>query len=284
MPSGSHGGSAGGHSSGGASFGGGRSFGGGYRSRPVRVRPYYFPFFGHTYVIGTQRHSHIMALVGGAFLTGFVFVICLVMSLSQTDIKKIKNDRDYYLNMINTAKAEQTVQAEVKGQFLGEGGKYYITYNIKLPNGNYLWAENGYSFSLYSMTEASAIYSGGTIQIIVDRLPLTSDTDSIPLDYTNFELEDDGSYIAEMRTVQITRVISYIAGALLLVLLFFIVKLAFSHKQTEEETKAAATIPVSTGAGQAQGQTDNRIYCAYCGGVMEAGQDSCPRCGSRTKK
>jgi hypothetical protein len=278
MPSGSHGGSAGGHSSGGASFGGGRSFGGGgYHSRPVRVQPYYFPFFGHTYVIGTQRHNHIMSLVGGAFLVGFVFVICLVMSLSQTDVKKIKEDRDYYLNMIDTAQAEQIIDAKVKGQFLGEGGKYYITYNIELPNGSYLWSADGYSFSMYSMAEASAIYRNGTIQVVVDGLPLTGETDSIPLDYRDFELDDDGSYTAVMRRTKIMRVMSYTAGAALLILLFFIVKLTFSHKQTEEESKAAA---IPAGAEQGQG----RIYCAYCGGVMEAGRDSCPRCGSRTKK
>ena len=273
MPSGSHGGRGGG----GHSFGGSRA---GVKSgvnrtsyinRYDRYRgPHIYYFRGRRYAVGSYSYYKMSSIGNWILMSFFAILILGFLFIRQGKaIQLVKDDHAYYAKMIEHANDNQYMYAEVINKFQGEGGKYYITYNLQVDNHN-LWYEDGYTYSIYTMEEASAIYRSGRIAIVVDRLPLTSNTDSINADYLDFDITDDGTYIEASRT----RTIILVAGSVMIIILvgliyeYFKVMFTYQVNSNHEANQSSNS------------HTSKNEYCIYCGSIMSKHDEKCPNCGS----
>ncbi len=275
MPSGSHGGSSGGHS-------GGSSFGGGSSRTPskafthrydVHHTPHRYTFMGRSYSVGSYRYYTMSKTIRTMLTIAGFLVMALIFYFEQMDdIEQILDDQAYYFNMIETADSDQYMIADVKGQFLGEGGRYYITYNLDY-NGNDLWREDGYTYSIYTMEEAASIFQSGEIEIVVEGLPLNSDTDSINSNYMDFDITDDGSYIVASRYRSLSLVIGSVGLAIIAGFAVYYFKQMFSNEIKPEERSKFIRDSVNH-------EDEKPEYCIYCGALMSPNDSVCSNCGS----
>ena len=274
MPSGSHRGSRGGHSFGGSRSG--RSSGFKFTSNNHNNSYYHrnrSTFFGRSYYTRSPRYyntSKVGSLI--SFLV-FALIVCgALFIIQQAQVNQIKRDQVYYFNMIETANSNQYINAEVTNQFMGEGGKYYITYKLQV-SGYDLWYEDGYTYSIYTAEEASEIFRSGEILIVVDRLPLTARTDSINADYMDYELSDDGSYIEANRL----RTIAFTTG---IVIIFALIGSLVYYFKNMELYRTYESQYESKSNQQLGNQELKPDYCLYCGSFMSKNDAKCPQCGS----
>lgn len=292
MPSGSHGGSRGSHSSGGSrsSFGGGRSSFGGSHHRhhgntifmhhghPRRFR------WGHRYYIYSSGSQSIltlfMALLGFAFF--FIFMQGVTLSAYKDDLVLIEEDYYYYQDMISYAEAHRDegyiVDATVTGKFYNDDAeKYYITYKIRTDSG--LWLK-GYTYSCYTLAQASNFRVNTTIEVAVDSVPITSSTDSITLDYKNMSLENDGEYVNTKNKIKSLRTTIGITVAIGLAILAGAILYAYKKKELAEEKEAKEEKEKE----EARELNSTTTQCAYCGATYSKSEKKCHCCGATLRK
>ena len=283
MPSGSHGGGGGSHfgGSGGGHFGGfsgsGGShytFGGSHYSGPRRPgrAPIHFHFFywgGRRYALAEDDNTKFRSFLFACFgiLFAMIFVAIIIFA-SSGEMKKIKNDYDYYQDMIAYAEAhtEYLVEGKVEGKFYNEDyGKWYLTYTFLDENSREV---EGYTFCIYTREEARDFVIGQTIELAVDSVPITQRTDSINMDYKDLPLERDGQYVSVKRTLILTIVIEIaLAGAL-----------AFCAVMAIKTFKAKAEPANKDGSISPK----LKYICTYCGAKLKEDDTTCPNCGSST--
>jgi len=281
MPSGSHAGSPGSHSSGGASFGGG-SFGGGPRGSHGPQRSSFrggftMIFFGRG--AGSGEGSIAFAWIFMAII-GFVFSIAFAgaVSVVNGNIAKIKEDYAYYQTMINMAKQNPSVlilSADVTDSFLGSGNKYYITYEYEYDTDKKL---NGYTYSVYTREEAAALLGTGTVQIAINKAPVNANTDSITMDFDGRNYKDDGDYIQNLAS---KKAVIIVFSVILSIIAIFIVLVAVGTVKTLKKKNSPAPTKPDSDTSPAKPTTPT---CAYCGSTLKEGQTQCPSCGARVRK
>ena len=269
MPSGSRGGSRGGHG-----FRGSRSASS-RKSRPAYVHrhnvfypPRRYRLFRRSYRVGSLRYYQMTKMYNWLSVFVFALVLCgVLLFTSNNKINLIKSDQTYYFNMIDTAKEEQYMNAFVTDRIKGEGGKYYITYNLEIF-GRDLWREDGYTYSIYTKEEADRIFNTGEILIVVEGLPLLPTTDSINADYKTFSLTDDGSYLAAIKQTRYALIFGSISIIGIIGCSIYYFKLMFSHRVMEESNKANPSTNTD----------EKKEYCLYCGEVLSKEETKCPQC------
>ena len=279
MPSGSHGGGGGGShfGGGGSNFGGssnGSHFGGSYYHGPKRpgrapIVFHYFYFGGHKYAIGNDDRTKIRSMIGACGVLLFMMIaIVFIIIASLNSVTKIKKDYAYYQDMI--AYAEEHTNYLITGKiqtkyYNDDAGKWYLTYyfytddNVKV---------DGYTFSIYDDFEIKNFRSGDDIQLAVDSIPLTIDTDSINLDYKDMPLTKDGEYNNAVYNIKILIVVEIILTGVLTCLIVTIVK---SYKKLAQKVDE-----------NGNGSIKYKYICTYCGGKLTEDDKSCPHCGSST--
>ena len=90
------------------------------------------------------------------------------------------------------AHPDHLIEGTVQTYFLNEDcDKYYVTYYFYTDSHERV---DGYTYSIYTYAQALQIKHDGTIQLAVDEYPLTTQTDSINMDYKNLPLMEDGEY------------------------------------------------------------------------------------------
>lgn len=281
MPSGSHSTSGGSHSSGGSSFGGHGSSGSGSSgsSRPIMPRRVYF---GHSYVIlssGKQSLSSFL-IVFAIFALLFCAMFGFGIAGTNKAIKKIKEDQAYYFNMIDYAREnpEYLTTGTVTDYFYNEdAGKYYITYTFELADGNFM-RPDGQSYCVYTLSQASDLLHAGTIELAlnVKKSVANLDTDSIPTDYREMPLDDDGEYVHNKSNKK-TFIIGVVVTAFIVVasVVGVVVIVATSPKE------GSATQTTSQNTTMQNTQTSNHWVCAYCGNRQTNDKSKCDQCGAK---
>ncbi len=275
MPSGSHGGSSGSHSSGGSSFGGGGSSWGssGSHSSSRPYQPRTFIFFGRTHSVRGSA-SFLSFLCLGVVMFAFIFMIggfCVVPS-EKKQVEKIKEDYAYYQDLIALG---YTSEAKVTDMF-SNAGRYYITYEINIPNS--LSKLEGYSYSVYSREEAFSLLNQ-TIIVALNHPyeKITLKTDSVPIDYKDMPLTKDGEYVNAVKGVKRGWIFGFSGlGTIVLAVVvnFIIVKTKGDKAKINEKTSTFSS----------SDNSPKYNYCSYCGGQVEEGKRKCPSCGSRIQK
>lgn len=303
MPSGSRGGfSRGGRSSSSfrsssSSSRGGRSSsgfgGGGYR--PHRHHGPRHWRFGRSYIIISPRRGRAMSAVGFFLvLSVIVGAIGLFMMMgANSTMNTIKVDRDYYLQMITTAEANPSVrirEATVTYSAKSDNNpKWYIDYKI-LVDGSTTSFQEGYSYPVYTVSTVPA--EGSKIMVAINRDTVDKDvkdswgdvitpgTDSVPVDYKNFALSDDGEYAnAESnKSLGTTLMIAGIAVVVLLIVLEGYIALS-AKRATEAEVQAQKAQAAETQAAAVAATT-----CKYCGARVGAEDRNCSACGATIKQ
>ena len=301
MPSGSH--SSGG---GGSHFGGGSSGGshfGGFsrssRGNSTNLGPRVVVFGGRRYIVSGQRRTGLYALMFAIVVLVFaLFSGCLITNGAKQSIQTIKDDYARYQQMITYAETntEYQIKAVITDSFKHESGKYYITYAFPLNTvvetnlwSNYLedLADNtvennwvlGYSYSVYSLEQVSTsgLMKGDIINLAINNknTEVNKDTDSIPFDYKDMPLTQDGEYLEAKHSKKIGPIVITVAVVLIagcVVGMVFVVKTS----KLEEEAKAEQTATAQTNAPTSQ---PKQRLCAYCGAAIESDAKKCPNCG-----
>ena len=286
MPSGSHGGGGGGShfgggSSGGSHFGGGSHSSGSFRPRGPRI----IVFGGRRVYISSNRASAQSFLVILAFVLFFIttiFGICMAGNLS--DIKTIERDYNRYQSMIEYAESHDgyIIDAEFETfHYNDEVDKYYFYYSFRTATGSEM---RGYTYSIYTFEEVRALEELGTIKIAVDSVPVTLSTDSIPIDYKNHTLEDDGEYANAKSAKTGTTVgfvvvlVAFVGTVVGLILTYTTAKPA--TEEIEKSLDKTSTEPNPTTAKQ----SELTWQCEYCGNVQSTSNSQCKQCGAPRRK
>lgn len=281
MPSGSHSGSSGSHSSGGSSWGGGSSRSSGYGSSSGSFRP------GHVYVhIGRSRYylngKPAVAQKLLSFLVVFAIFFIIIgavnWSHNSNELSKIKEDYNYYQQMISYAEANPSHKklGKITGKFYNEDcKKWYITYSLQT---NFHTTLNGYSFSVYTleelMTDEYAI--NAPISLAVDSSTVTSTTDSIPMDYKDMPLSRDGEWVEATKQVGIAKGFLFTGCALFVVGIVAIIVVSVK-KGTKVNSEGA---PISTSFETNTQPNLTGWTCEYCGGYEPQAIKKCTQCGA----
>ena len=278
MPSGSHGGRSGGSHGGFSGGGGSRSFGGFRSSSSHHHRPrgprYVRWFGGRTVIISTGRQS-VLSIIA------FFMIMCLLamfpawssVSEIKSDIKMIKEEQAYYLDMIENAENDPSYQVmgEVTGVFYKqEYERYYITYEFGDED------FEGYTFSIY--TRENCPSNGSSILLAVDEKNIDDTTDSIPMDYKNFTLEDDGEYNLYVKNLKNVRTVAIVATLIFVGLIALIVVVVSTAKKKEEEKEQQEKEENE----KKQIEEEKKKFCQYCGAKVDPNEPVCGQCGAKT--
>lgn len=299
MPSGSHSSGGGGSHFGGGSSGGSHFGGFSGSSRSTNIGPRVIVFGGRRYVVSSQRMAGLSALMFAIIIFAFaLFSGCLITTGANKSMQTIKDDYARYQQMITTAEtnSEYQIKAVITDSFKHESGKYYITYAFPLNTiaESQLWgayredlANNtvednwvlGYSYSVYTLAQVSSaeLSKGRVIDLAINdkATEVKSDTDSIPFDYKDMPLSQDGEYIEAQKSKKVGPVVITIASVLIvgsIVGMVFIVKTSKKEEQNKAEQTATAQTTAPTNQPKQQ-------ICAYCGAALEPGTKKCPNCG-----
>lgn len=199
-----------------------------------------------------------------------MFTLCAASILATTngDISKIKEDQAYYKQMISMG---NITDAKVTDMF-AKYDKYYITYEIDIPHSSFKL--EGYTYSVYTREQAAhLLYDVRTIQVAVncpvDEISLR--TDSIPIDYYDMPLEQDGEYVlnVRIRTGSIIALSMFGAGIVACIVCHVVIV----KKEKKQEISFSKVFDKPT-----------EKRCAYCGSTMKVDETICSACGSRMQK
>ena len=273
MPSGSHGGSRGSHSSGGSrsssgssSFGG-SFFGGGTRRGHHHSRSNVL-IFGRTYHLGKPIGIVALILMIAIFFSFItMFAGFAIMPSEKKEIEKIKEDYYYYQDIISLG---NFTTAEVTDIF-SNAGKYYITYSIDLPN--------SYLDSVYTRSEAMHLLSVGEVQVALNK-PLSQadfNTDSIPTDYKNMPLTNDGEYLMALKGLKTSRICAYAGLSVMVGAIIILVVMSKKSAKKESTQTTSSSTPQTTDNPQ------QYLTCPHCGCKIRPHQNSCSACGNKLK-
>ena len=306
MPSGSHMTSGGSHfNGGGASHRGSSSNSNG--SVRIRSHPMFIWIGRGRRVQVPAKYGFLSALIPFFFVVMF-FLFCIggiIFSSSGSQIQKIEVDRNYYLSMIDYAEEhpEFVVQGTVTGVFYNEAReKWFFRYEI--PYTSAYGTLEGETFCVYSTEEIGQIHKNDVIQIAVDSLPVTEDTDSIPMDYKDIPLESDGEFLQAQGSRKIS--IGLLCGGGGAFVLIAVLAAVLFVKTKAEYNKNVANAQKNADPSPAISQMENHFgekktkskkeanfddpfakdyfKCPNCGADVTADQKFCSICGTKLNK
>ncbi len=311
MPSGSHRSSGGSHRSGGSSrssgggsrsYGSSRSYGGGsHRSSYGGGGGYYGGGHHHHHGPRRMRFGRVYISTGSTSFISFFFPIVIFFIILTTllfvavspssDFKtKIEKDYAYYQNMITYAEANQDTHikdATIKDIWYNEDAeRWFFEYQIRYENPNQYGSEylilEGETYCVYTDEQIFNFNIGDTIQVAVNSDPITSNTDSVPLDYKHKALTDDGEYLLELESEKsfytIRTVFAIITGVMIAILVFTLVR------SIKNGTKEATETSSTTSSTTTSTTTTAEKFCSYCGAQIQSGDRKCQICGAPVKK
>lgn len=300
MPSGSRSSGGGSHFSGGSNSGGGSGIGGGshfdnspnmsgrnrfngrrpFRARPFGRGPRIYYFGGRSYRFSSKRQSTFSLLI---FLLMFMIILSIVggikMNSASNEMEVIRADYNLYQTMIEHAEAnpEYIVEGRITGIYLDAGHtKYYYTYEIETQYGSRLEGHTYYTYTLEDLRSLN-LSNGATISVAVNSYPVTLSTDSMPMEYRNFALEDDEEYTMRLSTHRNGKIMLSVCASIAGVALIVAIIVFFTAKK-EEKSVTTTTANQPTTSTNTTMQNQNR--CPYCGTRISNTATKCPNCGA----
>ncbi len=301
MPSGSHFGSSGSHRSGGASH---------VKTSSNRVSSHSryigFPFFSTIFISRGIRTSVPQKYKWASILCSFLFIIAiftlffaiLFLTLS-LNLSKIEQDYMYYQDMISYAENNPDKnlirEAVVKDFALNEEcGKYYIIYELDTDDGS--GKLEGYSFSVYTLTTVPRVDEH--ISVAVNSSEVTTETDSIPMDYKDMPLTQDGEWIVARKNVTIRNILFIVTAtcflSIIVIYIFLHIKVKKNYNAEKQNGKEFSNNnpPPKKELSQTTSQETNfdnpfeknYFKCSNCGADVLPEQRYCPLCGKKIKK
>ena len=306
MPTGFSSGGGSSHSSGGGSFGGG--FDGGFNNgrRPRG-------FYGPGVIIINNRPYRMGKASIGYFVCMFLMVIMffvafgggIMMGNASSAKKRIEYDFIKYQDMIEyvennpSSASERLVTGKVKSVEPGFG-KFRVIYEFEYKSRTI----SGYSFYVYSEHDLDELdyEAGRTIMIVIDPSSLTQyGPDSIPLDFEEFDVEDDGEYAHANFNFKVG--VGMLVGGIIGIVGFIVLSNVIFKKcakPVEENGSSNGNNNNSNNNNSnkdnhdddnnnnkdnnnsTSGQDDDITYCSYCGARIKKSDRKCPNCGAKS--
>lgn len=220
--------------------------------------------------IGFHFHGESMSLPGfliglSIFLVFITIILGIGIGTTNSSLKTIEHSYNNYQSLIEMAMEDEDYvrYATVTGKYQGKGDRWYIEYVIDEGPG-YIYD----SFAIYSKEEVSQYKTDQEIKVAVEDKVIDAYTATIPFDYYNSPIKNDGEYIEINRTKTILICIAIGTATIATLLLVVAIK---KIKSSKEET-SSDILPEPTSTTKT---------CNYCGGKIPAGQDKCPQCGAK---
>lgn len=276
MPSGSHSSSGGSHFSGGSS--GGSHFGGGGSSRSSGGNNTTFIWFGGGRRGGNGSSSN-SAGVGFivAFILFFVLAMCFVgIGSFNQDIKVIEQDYARYQSMIKYAESNDEymiVGTVLSVHYNADAKKYYVKYSFTNPETSKTY--NGETFSVYDSYLVYSVNDPITLAIDCKKSLINENTDSIPVEYKNSKLTDDGEYVGLKQDKKMVIIMVVVICGLIVLTIVFSIKNQIKQKKLKE-------IAVDSDTSSQTKVSEKR--CAYCGSLLKENENTCSKCGASYSK
>lgn len=293
MPSGSHGGSSGSHfSGGGSSSSGGGSHGGSH------FGSYRRSWRSGTVIIGNVGGGYHLTKKGAAAQSFLCVLLCFSVILlmiggmlwasTASELTKIKEDYNYYQQMISYAEANPDLNliktGTITGKFYNEDcKKWYITYSLETVFGTTL---EGYSFSVYTLNDLSKeeYQINSPISLAVDSATVTSTTDSIPMDYKDMPLSRDGEWVNANNQVNIGKGMVFVnIGVTVVAIVLLVVVLIKCTRKSESEAGTSSSNSSSTTSLETNSDQPRLTgwTCEYCGSYEPLATKKCSQCGAK---
>lgn len=276
MPTGHSSGGSSSHSGGSFGEGSSHSVGGGGRMWHGRPMPH-----GPGIVIINNRPYRMSGGASAGFFVAIILtIVCFFaifaggfMTMNAASTKsKIEYDFVKYQDMVEFAKKDENriVDGTIKSIEPGYG-KFRIIYEFKNRYGKLV---EGYTFYVYDKEYLEKYEVGEEIEIALDLSYLVEgEPDSIPTDFVNFEVGDDGEYIHAQTQQRVGLAILFcgIVGAAASFVVAIVVRKKFAKPYEENE-------PTPSPASENKKEEDE--FCAYCGARLKKGEHKCPECGA----
>lgn len=228
------------------------------------------------------------------FAVFFIFAGSIMLTQAKDDLGRAQRDYDRYQAMIVDARMnpDLLVIGEVTNHYYDDTAeKWYMTYTFATHDGGKIYGE---SYPVYTAADLqkTAYRIGADIELALDRVPehADDDVDSIPTDYANMPLAQDGYYIAYRNTCNVGRIMLIVAVAVLVgSIVLNIVLVAATKKRDDAKSPAPATNTTTTtgtaGTTTATAAPERKsLYCEYCGALLEMDDKKCPGCGAKVKR
>ena len=210
-------------------------------------------------------------------IPAIIFTFVMFVSGAFMTVRTIKKDYEYYHQMIATAEANEKLI--VDGHFKratkildSDVDKYYIEYYFYTEDDGGTKVD-GETYSVYDTATALSYEEGDIIKLAVDEYPTSYWTDSIPMDFKNYDYKDDGEYPIAKRTSNIFTVIFVLCGSAIVA---GVVINAIYSKKIEALAKDLYKYRKAK-SGSANATTKK---CRYCGSELKNGENSCANCGA----
>ena len=240
----------------------------------------------HTSIHVSGPKSALITLIV-LYLIAFVLPMIISFSGVNSSLDEIRTSYYYYQDMINYANYNNAYKMKgvINGIYQDENFEdaWYLKYTVYNPSRPSQTYTTNYTFSVYDSEDITRFKVGDTIWIAVDN-PHPPIFDSIDMDYSNVELDDDPEYeYYSERKEKLTKtftIYGIIATSIAGVALFFVIK-SMIKKSKQDNDDTSLTMPSLVSTESAKPKTQ---YCAYCGVVLESGSDKCKLCGARNDR
>lgn len=259
---------------------------------------YHYGGYGYGYgpVIKLSAKAVLITLIAILMFIGFVFIRIIGGTISNYNqmVEIKKQDYQFYTNMIRRAEQfpdYKTTAIVTNVCYDTEVERYYFEYTVTYEYEYYDYLDREYitktsklnhsTFACYDYSEVSSLQDS-TIDVALDchKDSITQSTDTMPMNYANTSLKDDGEYkdIAGTRTRFIlAQVVLIMAEIGAVVGIVFIVK---KKKKTDSES----SLSTDDSSTETTTSTPVQYYCDYCGATASEGAKKCSTCGASLKR
>jgi rubrerythrin len=192
--------------------------------------------------------------------------------------------------MIEYAESREgfVLDATITGKFLDyDSNRWYIEYTLKdhaktpVPSTAIIDPYLTSTYSIYTEEQIKNYRVNDTIKVAVDSIPVTTNTDSMVVEYKNFKIEDDGEYIELSKTHKKFNTIAVFLNIGAVVCL--ISGIAFGVKFTKKAKEYIENNQNSSSSGSSTTSSGTPTKkCGYCG-YTSSSSGKCPQCGAHLK-
>lgn len=244
-------------------------------------RPHTTVVFGRSVYFGAGRSAALSLL--GVLLSIGVF-ICVIFGFNwhsaETDYSEFVDGFHYYQQMAQYAAENPEYQvigrvSEIEPH--GATGIYCVYYSFD----SYL--NEGFSFCSYDRSTAEALLNNRDIVLAIDDRNdnITSDTDSVPLDFKDAVLAEDPDYQDFKAKRDQWRLFGALAiGGTVLVGGVALLVMLTAKKATKEQLAADG----KTDASQTSTTPNGSWRCEYCNSLNDTSKTECDGCGAGRQK
>lgn len=189
------------------------------------------------------------------------------------------NRESDFVKFQNLVQEGRLIKGKVKEYEQGGENKWLFTYTFVTDDEEIC---EGYSYAVYNYTElTSKYYKNKSFDLVAEQGKITSSTETVPADFSQKTLTDDGDYISSKNSIGFLWITVFVVGAVaILCLTMGIFRVVHTSKQKEIGQSTQTVVDKTTTKEE---QEELRV-CEYCGSYIPPKSTSCPNCGANQKK